>query len=382
MFDKITDFIKSTQGTLGQLPIEEIAKAIQILIATYERDGRIYVFGNGGSLALATHWVSDFNKTVFSHHLEENSRRFQAIRLPTTEEEITAWANDVGFDMIFAGPLKNYLRESDTVVAISSSGNSPNVIKAVQLARQHLVPVIGLSGFDGGELNRLSNAKIHVPTAPGEYELVEGIHAVILHLIIKYLKTYFNHEFDSSKKEKEVFKIINTSNSPDLIPKPALFLDRDGVINKCPPPHQYVTSKKEFYMNPQITRLVSAANKRGYLVLVVSNQRGISRGLMTTKDLGAITNHMFIKLSQKGAVIDAVYYCTHSSESNCLCRKPAPGLFLEAIKDFNIDPSQSVLIGDSDSDIKAAKSAGINNAILIPTNDLSGLSIKKVFKKQ
>ncbi len=85
------------------MPIQEIAKAINLLKAVYERDGRIYIFGNGGSLAIATHWVSDFNKTVFSHNLEKHAKRFQAIRLPTTEEELTAWANDIGYDMVFAG---------------------------------------------------------------------------------------------------------------------------------------------------------------------------------------------------------------------------------------------------------------------------------------
>lgn len=189
----ITGYIKKSIKLLERLPKKEIAKAINILQATYERDGRIYVFGNGGSLAMATHWVADFNKTVFSGQLDKNLRRFQAIRLPTTESEITAWANDVGFDMVFAGPLKNYIREGDTIIAISSSGNSPNVLKAVRLAREYKVPIIGVSGFDGGKLNKLSDAKILVKTAKGSYELVEGIHSVILHLLTLYFKNYFDY---------------------------------------------------------------------------------------------------------------------------------------------------------------------------------------------
>lgn len=178
---------------LHELPREEIAKAIDILQATYERDGRIYIFGNGGSLALATHWVSDFNKTVFSHHLDQHARRFQAIRIPTTEEELTAWANDVGFEMVFAGPLQNCIQDMDTVIAISSSGASPNVIKAVEVAKRYKVPVIGLSGFDGGRLNELADAKILVATEPGQYELVESVHGVILHLITRYFVDYFDY---------------------------------------------------------------------------------------------------------------------------------------------------------------------------------------------
>lgn len=193
MEEYIGNHIKKSVKLLEGLPTGEIAKAINILQATYERDGRIYVFGNGGSLSMATHFVADFNKTVFSHHLEENIRRFQAIRLPTTEEEITAWANDVGFDMVFVGPLRNYIKEGDTIIAISSSGNSPNIIKAVKLAKQYKTPVIGLSGFDGGKLNKLADSKIQVKTRKGAYELVEGVHSVILHLITLYFKNYFDY---------------------------------------------------------------------------------------------------------------------------------------------------------------------------------------------
>jgi D-sedoheptulose 7-phosphate isomerase len=191
MEDYIRQFSNKAISLLRDLPMIEIGRAMNILQAAWERDARIYVIGNGGSLALATHWVADFNKTVFSHNLSDQQRRFQAIRVPTTEEELTAWANDVGYDMVFAGPLHNYIQDSDVLIAISSSGNSENIIRAVELARSHQVPVIGISGFDGGRLNPLSDAKVLIETPPGQYELVEGIHAIILHLFTKYFKDYF-----------------------------------------------------------------------------------------------------------------------------------------------------------------------------------------------
>lgn len=199
MKEFISAYMKETIDALTEVPSDEIAIALNILQSVYERDGRIYIFGNGGSLALATHWVSDFNKTVFSHNLDLHTRRFQALRLPTTEEEMSAWANDVGFEMVFAGPLQNYLQEGDCVIAISSSGNSPNIIKAVQLAKSRHVPVIGLSGFDGGKLNELSDAKIIVKTAKGKYGVVEGSHCVILHLITTYFQSYFDHLAERNK---------------------------------------------------------------------------------------------------------------------------------------------------------------------------------------
>lgn len=205
----INSYIKQSTKLLQNLPVKEIAKAINILQATYERDGRIYVFGNGGSLSMATHWVADFNKTVFSGHLDKNLRRFQAIRLPTTESEITAWANDVGFDMIFAGPLRNYIKEGDTIIAISSSGNSPNVLKAVELAKEYKASVIGVTGFDGGQLNKMADAKVLVKSEKGAYELVEGIHSVILHLMTLYFKNSFDY---SETNNKKIPKILVTGN--------------------------------------------------------------------------------------------------------------------------------------------------------------------------
>jgi len=191
MVNYIQSFSAKTIALLQNLPTLEIAKAINILQAAYERNGRIYVIGNGGSLALATHWVADFNKTVFSPNLSDHPRRFQAIRLPTTEEELTAWANDVGYEMVFAGPLQNYIQDSDVLIAISSSGNSENIIRAVDLARSHKIPVIGISGFDGGKLDARADARVLVATPKGEYELVEAVHGVILHLFTKYFKDYF-----------------------------------------------------------------------------------------------------------------------------------------------------------------------------------------------
>jgi D-sedoheptulose 7-phosphate isomerase len=200
MEDFIKKFGEKAAALLLNLPATEIAKALNLFHATYERDGRIYVFGNGGSFAIAGHWVTDFNKTVFSKMLDGEHRRFRISRIPDTAEELTAWANDIGYDMIFAGPLSNVLSDNDVVIAISSSGNSANIIKAVEVAKKKHVPVIGLSGFDGGKLNELADVKIHVPAPKGEYELVESTHDTIMHLMTVYFREYFTHLAESAKK--------------------------------------------------------------------------------------------------------------------------------------------------------------------------------------
>ncbi|OGX09030.1 MAG: hypothetical protein A2Z88_06940 [Omnitrophica WOR_2 bacterium GWA2_47_8] len=199
MKEFIDEFSKRSIEAIQSIPHKEVAKALNILQAAYERNGRVYIFGNGGSWAIAGHWVADFNKTVFSHHLEEHNRRFRVSRIPPSAEELTAWANDVGYDMIFARPLENVLEDTDVVIAISSSGNSPNVIKAVEVAKKHKVPVIGLSGFDGGKLNELADVKILVSTPKGDYEIVESTHDTIMHLMTRYFKEYFNHVVEHSQ---------------------------------------------------------------------------------------------------------------------------------------------------------------------------------------
>ena len=199
MEEYIKDFSAKIETALKTLPVKEIAKALNILQAVYERDGKIYIIGNGGSLAIARHFVGDLNKTVFSHHLDKKIKRFQAIALPTTDSELTAWANDIGYDMIFAGPLKNYIQETDVLGAISSSGNSSNIIKAAEVAEESGIPIIALTGFDGGKLNKLADVKILISTAKGEYEIVESIHSAIFHLMTKYFKDYFDHKLEREK---------------------------------------------------------------------------------------------------------------------------------------------------------------------------------------
>ncbi len=200
MRDFIVEFSKKFTTAIEELPREEIAKALNVLQGAYENDGRVYVFGNGGSWGIAGHWVTDFNKTIFSNHLEKHKHRFVVSRIPASEEELTAWANDVGYDMVFAGPLDNVLEDGDVVIAISSSGNSTNIIKAVEVAKKHKVPVIGLSGFDASnKLNQLADIKIHVPTPKGEYEVVESTHDTVMHLMTKYFKSYFDHLAETDK---------------------------------------------------------------------------------------------------------------------------------------------------------------------------------------
>lgn len=150
--------------------------------------------------------------------------------------------------------------------------------------------------------------------------------------------------------------------------KKALFLDRDGVININPPKHDYVKNWGEFKFNKKIFSILKTATQNGYKIIVVTNQRGIARKLLSLDTFTIITKNMDMVLKRKGVIVNAVYYCPHDLEEKCRCRKPEPGLFIGAIKDYNIDPRVSIMLGDSISDKNAAKKAGINKIIISKTN--------------
>lgn len=148
--------------------------------------------------------------------------------------------------------------------------------------------------------------------------------------------------------------------------KTVVFLDRDGVINKKPPELDYVKSWEEFEWLPKAKEAIKRLNEAGFLVIVVTNQRGVARGLMSKKDVEEIHRRMQQELSKLGAKIDAFYYCPHNIGDNCSCRKPKPGLINKSQADFSLPPG-GVMIGDSRCDLDLAKTASLT-PILISDN--------------
>ncbi len=138
-----------------------------------------------------------------------------------------------------------------------------------------------------------------------------------------------------------------------------VFLDRDGVINRKPPEREYIHHWDNFQFLPGAERAIAALNRSGRRVIVVTNQRGIALGLYTGADVESLHTRLQQHLAQHGARIDAFYYCPHDKQQ-CDCRKPKPGLFQQAFRDFpGALPSNSLVIGDSISDIQAARNLRI-----------------------
>lgn len=144
--------------------------------------------------------------------------------------------------------------------------------------------------------------------------------------------------------------------------KKAIFLDRDGVINKD---LGYVHTIKDFHFLPGVFEALRTFDSLGYLLIIVTNQSGIGRGYYTQNNFKMLTDWMKKRLQEAGIEIAGVYHCPHHPDDGCDCRKPQPGLILQAAKDFDIDLSRSWMIGDKQSDIEAARRAGVKNAILL-----------------
>ena len=148
----------------------------------------------------------------------------------------------------------------------------------------------------------------------------------------------------------------------------AVFLDRDGVINQRPPEGDYITRWEDFHILPGVAEGIALLNRAGFSVIVVTNQRGVAKGLMTEADLQQMHERMTGELARAGAKIDATFYCPHEIEPRCDCRKPAPGMLLSAARLHGIDLRASWMIGDSDNDVEAGRNAGCKTARVIATD--------------
>ena len=139
---------------------------------------------------------------------------------------------------------------------------------------------------------------------------------------------------------------------------PAIILDRDGVLNEKPPKAEYVKNWSEFKWLPGSKEAVALLKKAGYRIILVSNQAGIARGVMTEADLAEIHTNMKREVAAIGGGIDAIYHCPHGWDSGCECRKPRAGMLFQAQRDFQLDLTRTYFIGDDDRDGMAGESAG------------------------
>ena len=177
-----TAYIEYLSEVLSKISSKEIAGFVNVLTGARERGSAIYFIGNGGSAATASHFANDIAIGTRSW-----DKPFRVISLCDNQAVITAIGNDSGYDKIFYEQLAVLLKKDDVVVAISASGNSPNLIEAVNKAKEMGALTVGLTAFDGGKLKKLVDKGVHIPTDKGEYGPAEDGHMILDHLVGSYL---------------------------------------------------------------------------------------------------------------------------------------------------------------------------------------------------
>jgi D,D-heptose 1,7-bisphosphate phosphatase len=151
----------------------------------------------------------------------------------------------------------------------------------------------------------------------------------------------------------------------------AIFLDRDGIINI--ERKDYVKSVKEFVLIEGIFDVIKSIKDKGYLVIIITNQSAINRKIINKNDLEKIHNFLFKQAEKQNIIIDGIYFCPHTPNENCKCRKPKPGMILKAAQEFQIDLEKSVMVGDSETDIEAAQRAGCRGVLVKEADSLKNI---------
>lgn len=180
--EHIAAYISVLQDTVARLPVESIARVVATLQNARLEGRKVFIMGNGGSASTANHFVCDLAKNTRHDSLPH----FRVIGLTDNMAIFSAYANDEGYENVFAAQLANLVEADDVVIAISASGNSANVVKAIEEAKLHNAVTVGFTGFTGGKLASLVDVQVHVESHVIEH--VEDIHLMLEHMIVKAIK--------------------------------------------------------------------------------------------------------------------------------------------------------------------------------------------------
>jgi D-sedoheptulose 7-phosphate isomerase len=173
-------YFEELQRVMVSLPKDDIDRIADTLVRAYDSGGTVYLCGNGGSASLASHFACDLGKgTAYCN----GGKRFRAIALTDNLPTLTAWANDSSYEDVFSEQLKNFVQAGDVALAISGSGNSKNVLNALQVAQEAGATTIGISGFQGGEMKSLCDICVIVPS--NNMQIIEDLHVAMAHSIFR-----------------------------------------------------------------------------------------------------------------------------------------------------------------------------------------------------
>jgi D-sedoheptulose 7-phosphate isomerase len=181
---EINTYFESLKRTIDLIDVTQINNFMNLLIDALQKNRQIFIMGNGGSAATASHFVCDFNKGLSWN----KQKRFRFICLNDNIPAVTAYANDISYEMIFIEQLKNYFQKGDLIIGISGSGNSKNVLNAIEWGNINEGITVGLTGYNGGTLKKIAMHNVHINVA--DMQITEDLHMVLDHCIMKILDNY------------------------------------------------------------------------------------------------------------------------------------------------------------------------------------------------
>ncbi len=182
----IFEYRAGLKETLDALSIGDVEKVIAALEEAYAQGRQVFIIGNGGSAATASHMACDLAKTVLGKSPHPQTRRFRVLALTDNVPLLTAWGNDVSYHTVFAEQLRNLANPGDLLISITGSGNSPNIVEAVRAAKELGLESIGLLGFDGGAVREMVDKAVIIRS--DNYGYIEDMHMILTHLITHFFK--------------------------------------------------------------------------------------------------------------------------------------------------------------------------------------------------
>ncbi|MCL2148557.1 MAG: HAD-IIIA family hydrolase [Methanomassiliicoccaceae archaeon] len=328
----MSDFIESELGRsaraiLGIDP-QQIRAVADMIIRSVRNGGQVVFMGNGGSSADAQHIAAEFSgRYMFD-------RPAMAGVSLSNIAPVTAIGNDYSYDLVFQRQVEAICRKGDVVVGLSTSGNSRNVILALDAAKRIGASTVSFTG-EGGVLKDMADIGVVIPTR--ETPRVQEGYLVACHAICGMV-------------EREMFG------------RKAVLVDRDDTIAKDVP---YCDDPAKFQLLPGVPKAIARLNEAGYIVIVVTNQSGVGRGKIDVDKLEAIHDKMVREVEAAGGRIEGVFYCPHHPDDGCDCRKPLTGMGVAAIVKHNVNPNASFMVGDSEErDMEFGRRLGLKTYLV------------------
>ena len=305
--------------------IEKVADAC---IESIKNGGKVMFCGNGGSAADSQHLAAEL-----VGRYKMNRPALNSVALTTDTSILTAVGNDFGYDTIFERQVEGIGKKGDILIGLSTSGNSKNVLLAMDKAKSMGIKTVVMTGEKGGKMKEKADFAINVPSDTTNH--IQEMHIAVGHILCGII-------------EKECAPKVK-----------ALFLDRDGTINVD---YGYTFETEKFEFIDGIIDLCKDAQNKGYKIFVITNQSGVERGYYTIEQMDTFNAYMKEEFQKHGIQITEVYCCPYLEHPD---RKPNAGMFLKARDRYNIDMANSVAVGDKERDTEAAMAAGVKVSYLL-----------------